>query len=176
MARPLIFDSTPLIYIVRVSLANLLRELDEPKIITRSVYEELLKGEALGKPQAIALRGLIDEKAIKLRDPRDKGFVMKIIKLAAEKERSPLHRAEADVLALTKELEGVAISDDHVARSIAGLIGIELHGTGYILGRIYKAGRISKNGLLENVSEMRRSGWRMTEEDYEKILDYLRRL
>jgi len=161
---------------VRVSLSNLLRELDEPKIITRSVYDELLEGEALGKPEATALRGLIDEKTIKLQDPEDEGFVLKIVKLAAEKERRPLHRAEADVIALTKELDGVAVSDDHVARSVARLIGIELHGTGYILGRIYKAGRISKNELLENVREIRRSGWRITEEDHEKILDYLRRL
>jgi len=176
LARPLIFDSTPLIYMVRVSLSNLLRELDEPKIITTSVYNELLEGETLGKPEATALRELIDEKTIKLQDPEDEGFVLKIVKLAAEKERRPLHRAEADVVALTKELEGVAISDDHVARSVARLIRIELHGTGYILGRIYKAGRISKNELLRNVGEMRRSGWRMTEEDYEKILDYLRGL
>jgi len=105
-----------------------------------------------------------------------KGFILKIVRLAAEKERKPLHKAEADVLALTKELDGVAISDDHVARSVAKLIGIELHGTGYILGRMYKAGRISKNQMLKNASEMRCSGWRVREEDYEKILDYLRRL
>ena len=176
MAKPLIFDSTPLVYMMRVSLSNLLRGLDEPKIITTSVYNELLEGEALGKPEATALRELVYEKTIKLQDPKDKGFVLKIVKLAAEKERRPLHRAEADVVALAKELEGVAISDDHVARSIARLIGIELHGTGYVLGRIYKAGRISKDELLRNVGEMRRSGWRITEEDYQKILDYLRRL
>jgi len=176
LARPLIFDSTPLIYMVRVSLSNLLRELDEPKIITTSVYNELLKGEALGKPEATAIRGLVDEKTIKLQDPKDEGFVSRIVKLAAEKERRPLHRAEADALALAKELEGVVISDDHVARSVARLIGIELHGTGYVLGRIYKAGRISKNEMLRNVGEMRRSGWRITEEDYGEILNYLRRL
>jgi len=60
--------------------------------------------------------------------------------------------------------------------TIARLIRIELNGTGYLLGRIYRAGRILKDELLENVSKMRRSGWRITEEDYEKIPDYLRRL
>jgi len=77
---------------------------------------------------------------------------------------------------LAKELEGVAIGDDHAARSVAELIGIELHGTGYILGRIYKTGRISKSELVRKVVEMRRLGWRIAEEDYEKVLDYLRRL
>jgi predicted nucleic acid-binding protein len=176
LARPLIFDSTPLIYIVRVSLSNMLRELEEPKITTTSVYNELLKGETLGKPEATTIRGLIEEKTIKLQDPRDRGFLLNIIKLAAEKEKSPLHKAEADVVALTKELGGVAISDDHVARSVARLIGIELHGTGYLLGRIYKAGRTSKNELQRKADEMRRSGWRITEEDYQKILEYVRRL
>jgi len=33
-------------------------------------------------------------------------FVLKNVKLAAEKERRPLHKAEAEVVALTKELEG----------------------------------------------------------------------
>ena len=81
MARPLIFDSTPLIYIVRVSLSNLLREIEEPKITTTSVYNELLKGETLGKPEATTVRGLIEEKTIKLQDPRDRGFLLNIIKL-----------------------------------------------------------------------------------------------
>jgi len=176
LARRLIFDSTPLIYMARVSLTDFLRGLDEPKLTTASVYDELLKGESLGKPEATALRGLFDEDTIRLQDPKDESFVMRVVKLAVEKERKPLHRAEAEVLALAKELDGVAICDDHVARSVARLIGIKLHGTGYILGRMYKAGRISKNEMLGYVSEMRRSGWRIREEDYERILDYLKRL
>jgi len=63
-----------------------------------------------------------------------------------------------------------------VARSVARLIDIELHGTGYVLGRTYKTRGISKHGLLRKVGEMRRSGWRIAEADYERVLDYLRRL
>jgi len=176
LARPLIFNSTPLIYVVRVSLSSSLMKLDQPKITTTSVYDELLKGEAVGKPEAKALRRLIDERAIRLRDPKNTDFVQRIIKLAAEVERSPLHKAEADIIALSKESHGVAISDDHVARSVAKLVDVELHGTGYLLGRIYKTGGISKHGLLRKVGEMRTSGWRIAEADYERVLDYLRRL
>ena len=176
MARPLIFDSTPLIYILKVSLSGFLRELCEAKLITASVYEELLRGEALGKPEATVLRELVEENVINVQDPKDVGFVLRIVKLAAEKERSPLHRAEADVLALAKELGGLAISDDHVARSVARLVGVELHGSGYVLGRMYKAGKIPKDKLLRCLNEMQRSGWRISTEDYERILDYLRKL
>jgi len=38
------------------------------------------------------------------------------------------------------------------------------------------AGRISKSELVRRVVEMPRLGWRIAEEDYEKALDYLRRL
>lgn len=175
MVRPLVFDSTPLIYFAKVSLSSLLRVLDEPKIITMGVYNELLRGGALGKPEARVLRGLVEEKVITVQDPKDVGFVLRIVKVAAEKERDPLHRTEADILALAKELDGVAISDDHVAKSVARLIGIELHGTGYLLGRMYKAGRMSRDELLGYLGEMRRYGWRASEEEYERILNYLRR-
>lgn len=176
MAKPLIFDSTPLIHIAKASLSNSLVQLDQPKFTTTSVYKELLKGEALGKPEARILRGLIEEKAIKLQDPKDVAYVLKIVKIAAEKEKTPLHKAEADIIALSKELDGVVISDDHVARSVARLVSVELHGTGYVLGRMYKARAVSRDELLRKVGEMRRSGWRIAEEDYERLLDYLRRL
>jgi predicted nucleic acid-binding protein len=101
---------------------------------------------------------------------------LKIVKIAAEEEKTPLHKAEADVIALSKELDGVVISDDHVARSVARLVSVELHGTGYVLGRMYKARAVSRDELLRKVGEMRRSGWRITEEDYERLLDYLKRL
>ncbi len=68
----------------------------------------------------------------------------------------PLHEAEAEVLCLTKELNGVAVADDKVARSVARILGIELHGTGYILGKIFATGKINKETLIEKVKEMPR--------------------
>lgn len=49
--------------------------------------------------------------------------------MAAANEMQPLHEAEAGVLCLTKELNGVAIADDEVARAVARILEIELHGT-----------------------------------------------
>jgi hypothetical protein len=42
MAKPLIFDSTPLIYLTWSSFAELLKEISEPKFTTANVFEEVL--------------------------------------------------------------------------------------------------------------------------------------
>jgi predicted nucleic acid-binding protein len=71
---------------------------------------------------------------------------------------------------------GLAVADDQVARSVAGILGVELHGTGYVLGKIYATGKIDKQKLVEKVKEMRDSGWYISAEDYLRIIDYLKNL
>jgi predicted nucleic acid-binding protein len=88
--------------------------------------------------------------------------------MVAINEMQPLHEAEAEVLCLTKELNGVAVADDKVARSVARILGIELHGTGFILGKIFASGKIDKKELVEKAKEMRESGWYVSAEDYLK--------
>ncbi|MGB9915495.1 MAG: hypothetical protein ACPLIG_07505 [Candidatus Bathyarchaeales archaeon] len=44
--------------------------------------------------------------------------------MAAENEVYLFHEAEAEVLSLTKELNGVAVADDQAARSVARILGI----------------------------------------------------
>ncbi len=61
MTRPLIFDATPLIYTIRVSLSEALRKTVGPKYVPQGVYEELLKGEILGRPEATKIRELVEE-------------------------------------------------------------------------------------------------------------------
>jgi hypothetical protein len=45
-------------------------------------------------------------------------------------------------------------------------MGIELHGTGYVLGKIFATGKVDKEKLLEKVGEMREGGWFVSAEDY----------
>ena len=176
MIKPLVFDATPLIYMIKVSLAESLRSLDDPKFLPASVYEELLKGEPLGKPEASVIRELVKQAAININRPADASQIRRLIKLAVEDERKPLHRAEAEAIVLAKERGGIVMSDDHVARSTASLTRTELHGTGYLLGRMYREGHISKEEAMTKVGEMRRAGWRLSEDDYRAILDYLKTL
>jgi predicted nucleic acid-binding protein len=177
MPKPLIFDSTPLIYLSRSSLAEFLKEIIQPKFTTASVFEEVVcEGKRKRAPESSLLETLFEKEIIKVHTISNKGYLKYVKEMASLNELQPLHEAEAEVLCLTKELNGVAVADDKVARSVARILGMELHGTGYILGKIYATGKINKEKLVEKVKEMRDSGWYVSAEDYLKIIDYLKNL
>jgi len=177
MPKPLVFNSTPLIYLTKVSLTTLLAKIREEKITTSSVYHEVVvQGKKKGSPEALLLEKLFKKNMISVYELEDKEFVKTIVGVAADLERQPLHEAEAEVLAVANEVNGVAIADDKVARSVALLFGIELHGTGYVLGKIYLTGKIGKKKLIQKVKEMRDQGWYISGEDYLDIVRYLEAL
>ena len=68
------------------------------------------------------------------------------------------------------------LCDGFRLRFVARILGIELYGTGYILGKIFAIGKIDKEELVEKVKEMRDGGWYVSAEDYLKIIDYLKNL
>jgi predicted nucleic acid-binding protein len=176
LTKPLVFDTTPLIYIIRASSTEALRKLQIQKLLPETVYEELKVGEAEGKPEAAVIRELVEEAAFIITRPRSTSQVKRLMKIAVEDENKPLHRAEAEALAIAKELDGILIADDHAARSTARLMQVECHGTGYLLGRMYQEGEIPRDEAIRKLTEMRRAGWRLSEDDYRTILDYLRKL
>jgi len=177
MPKPLVFDSTPLIYLTKSSLAEFLKEIIQPKFTTASVFEEVVQeGKRKRAPESSLLETLFEKEIIKVYRISNKGYLKYVKEMAAENEMHPLHGAEAEILCLTKELNGVAVADDKVARSVARILGLELHGTGYILGKIYATGKIGKETLIEKVKVMREGGWYVSAEDYLKIIDYLKNL
>jgi len=177
MLKPLIFNSTPLIYLTKVSLTKLLKEIPEEKFTTTRVFNEIVQeGKKKGAPEASLLESMFREETIKLRNPKDEEYLKSVKKMSAESERQPLHEAEAEVLCLAKELNGIAIADDQVARSVAKLLEIELHGAGYVLGKIFTTGKIKREELAEKVKQMRDEGWHVSAEDYLRIIEYLKSL
>lgn len=177
MPKPLVFNATPLIYLTRVSLTTLFMSLREEKITTSKVYHEVVvQGKKKGLPEASLLEKLFKKKVLSVCELKDKEFVKTLVGIAADLERHPLHVAEAEVLTVANEVNGVAIVDDKVARSVALLFGIDLHGTGYILGKMYLAGKIGKEKLMQKVKEMRGQGWYLSGEDYLDIVNYLEAL
>ena len=175
MPKPLVFDSTPLIYLTKASLAEFLKDIPEQKFTTASVFEEVVaEGKKKRAPEASLLETLFKEEIIKVHNTTKKEYLNYVKEMAAESEMQPLHEAEAEVLCLTKELNGIAIVDDQAARFVARILGIELHGTGYILGKIFATRKIGMEKLIEKVKEMRDSGWYVSAEDYLKIIDYLK--
>jgi len=177
MPKPLIFNSTPLIHLTKVSLTQLFTEIHLEKITTSKVHHEIVvQGRKRGSPESLLLEKLFKLKVIGIYEPKDKEFVKTLVRVAADLEKQPLHEAEAEVLALANELNGIAIVDDRAARSVASLFGIESHGTGYVLGKIYLTNKLGKEKLIHKVKEMRAQGWYISAEDYLDIIKYLEAL
>lgn len=177
MPKPLVFNSTPLIYLTKVSLTQLLNQIHVENITTSRVYQEtVVQGKKKGAPEALLLEGLLKKKIISIHEPKDKKFVKTLTRIAADLEQQPLHEAEAEVLAVANEVNGVAIIDDKATRSVAVLFGIESHGTGYVLGRIHLNSKISKEKLIHKIREMREAGWYISAEDYLDIIKYVEAL
>jgi predicted nucleic acid-binding protein len=177
MGKPLIFDSTPLIHLTKASLSKLLSDIPAEKFTTQKVFDEVVQeGKKRGAPEASLLESMFREKTISMRNPTVTDTVEFIKETASRNQRQPLHEAEAEVLSLAKELNGVVIADDKAVRTVGNLFDIEVHGTGYILGKLYATGKLGKAELIEKVAKMRASGWYVSSEDYFKITQYLNSL
>ena len=90
-------------------------------------------------------------------------------------ETRGLHVVDAEVLALAKECDGLAVIDDEVARKTAKVYGIGYVGTPYVLLRAVFEGLVSKEEAKQAVNDMVSSGWRCSIETYAKIMELLDR-
>lgn len=164
----MIFNATPLIYLCKIGFSSVFIEFSEEKYTTRKVVEEVVDGgKSLGAPDAFIVEQLIQQSIIKVREPKNIKFITQLSKI------SNLHKAEAQVLALTKELNGTAIIDEGIARQVARIYNIQAHGTAYVLLRLVYRGKLSKKQARKAVDKMISAGWRLTSEEYAKLIEQL---
>ena len=99
--KPLVFNSTPLIYLSKAGLSGIIENLQEEKLTSPLVKAEVVdKGKQKGVPDAIALEKLFENGVFKLCKPKDNLFLSRLSKTRG------LHAADAEVLALAKEHGG----------------------------------------------------------------------
>ena len=167
-SKDLVLNATPLIYLCKIGLSNILKEFPETKYVPPMVIEETVKrGKILGAPDAFMIEKLVNEGIIRVKKPIKNEFIRIIAQIPE------LHDAEVQVIALAKELGGIAILDDSVARQVAKIFNIEVHGTVYLILRRYYEGKISKKKVKVTLDKMIAAGWWISAEDYAKILDEL---
>ncbi len=166
--KPLVFNSTPLIYLTKSGLSRIIEQLHTEKLTCPVVKAEVVdKGKQKGVPDAFVLEKLFDNGVFKICEPKDKSFLSRL------SETRGLHVADAEVLALAKECGGLAVIDDEVARKTARVYGIGYVGTPYVLERAVFEGLISKAEAKQAVNDMVSAGWRCSVESYAKIMELL---
>jgi predicted nucleic acid-binding protein len=169
--KPLIFNSTPLIYLTKAGLSGVFEELQGEKLTSPVVKREVVdEGKRRGVPDAVALDKLFVSGVFKVCQPSDKSFLARLL------ETRGLHLADAEVLALACEYAGIAVVDDEVARKTAKVYGVDFVGSPYVLIRAVREGLISKVKAKQAVNDMVSVGWRCSIESYSKIIEVLEKL
>lgn len=166
--KPLVFNSTPLIYLAKAGLSGIIEKLSEEKLTSLLVKAEVVdEGKQKGVPDAIVLEKLFEKGVFNLYNPIDKLFLMSLSKTWG------LHAADAEVLAIAKEQGGLAVIDDEVARKTAKVYGISYVGTPYVLARGISEGFLSKNQVKAAVKDLVSLGWRCDVETYVLIMELI---
>ncbi len=166
-----VFDSSPLIYLNKVGLAWVLDELEGEKIIPPEVYEQVVtRGKTRGDADAFITERLVEQGVITVV-PVESDFKARVRGLRAE-----LHEGELDVLALAEKKSGTAILDESIAREVATVFQIEVHGTLFLLFFMVRAGKLKKDEAREKVNLMIHKGFRLGHEEYLAFLQLLEKL
>ncbi|MGC8896596.1 MAG: DUF3368 domain-containing protein [Candidatus Bathyarchaeia archaeon] len=169
--KPLVFNSTPLIYITKIGLSRIFEELKGEKFTSPSVKREVVEeGKRKGLADAIILEKLFQKVVFKVVKPENASFLENLLQTRG------LHVTDAEVLATAKEYDRTAIIDDEVARKTAKIYGIAYAGTPYVLVKAISRGLITKEKAKQAMNDMIFSGWRCSVETYAKIMENIEKL
>ncbi len=146
----IVFDSSPLIHLVKLGkLHYVLETFDEP-CITPSVYEEIItKGLAKGENDAILLEKKVKDGAIKCVKNKTND----------ESLRGYLHDGERESILLAMESNAMVILDEKKARLIARQKKVPYHGTLGLLLMLFNENSIDKQHYIENLTKYADNGW-----------------
>jgi predicted nucleic acid-binding protein len=166
-----VFDATPLIHLGRSGQSGLIAQLGGDKFTVPAVVREVVSesgGTMTAYPDAAVTASLIDQGVIRVRSPSAKGT-----KVISRLHRD-IHVGEAEVLALAKEIGGIAVIDDRVARAVARIHGVRVEGTYGVVLRAARRGNISTREAEDALDALVLSGWRCDTELYAALLKALR--
>lgn len=169
--KPLVFNATPLIYITKVGLGKVFEDLGNEKLTSPQVKREVVgAGKGKGIPDAIILEKMFQNNVFKVTPPKQQKLLANLLKTKG------LHITDAEVLAIARERDGIAVIDDEVARKTARIYGISYVGTPYILTKAILQKLITKERAKQAINEMISTGWRCSIESYAKIIKVIEQL
>ncbi|HLD04823.1 MAG TPA: DUF3368 domain-containing protein [Candidatus Nanoarchaeia archaeon] len=158
-----IFDATPLIYFTKTRVLEKIEKFKSQNIIPGKVYEEVVE-----KNTSLADSGYIRQLVKK------KLFEIRQISLRSL-PNSQLSLADLEVIALAKELKGIALIDDKYAKQCAELEKVEVHGSLYLLFLFLEEKLIPLEEAQQVVDAMIENGWYCSPDLYATIHQKLKK-
>ena len=151
----IVVNSSAVIALAKINLLDIIADLYKWVIIPSAVYEEVaVRGR--GKPGSRELENLVRQNRARLHALRHRAFV--------EALHDPLGLGEAEAIALALEQNYIVALDDRIARSKARSIGLKVIGTVGLLRRAYDKRLIDKNMLIQALKQLRRHGFRISDD------------
>lgn len=143
----IIADSSPIIALGKEGLLDLLKKCFGTVIIPESVYIEV--AEKKENPESLALEKAIEEKWIVVEKAALSPF------LSTEK----IGKAEKEAISLAARHKADVLLDDDAAKSYASIMGVEAHGTVYVLFLSCRKRIISKEQAITAFEGMVKNGF-----------------
>ena len=165
----IISNSTPLIYLAKISRLDMLKDVFKQVIIPQSVFSEVVEmGEERNYPDAKIIRKATEE-WIKVKELSKKEIedFEEIIKIA------PLGRGEAEAISLAKNMKLPVIVDDSIAHKIARLYKIDSYWTTSVIFKAVKMEIIEREEAKVIVEDLINAGLRIKPE---VLIEIMKRL
>lgn len=165
-----VFDATPLIYLAKADRLALVEHLPTDCTMPERVFEEVVTaGIEAGHPDARRIERLVEREVIPARPVDGRAF-------DRLRGNENLSDADAAVLALAAEVDGVAVVDDGYARAVADSEGIETRGTAYLVLRLLDDGVIDADEARDTIHAMLNAGWYLAPDLYARIRERIEEL
>lgn len=157
----IVADSSPVIILAKQGLLELFKKFFHKLVIPQSVYEEVMQKRET--PEAIALTKAIEDKWL---------FVERVTVNPILKTEK-IGEGEKEAISLALKHKSILIIDDDSAKKYASILGVEAHGTLYIVYLACIKNFIRRNDALNVLKGIMADGFYISAEVYNRYYELL---
>jgi predicted nucleic acid-binding protein len=159
-----VFDASPLVVLATAQRLGLLDTLDERRVVTERVYEEVVVvGRDRGYPDAQRIERAVDEGVVLVESVDEDS---RFDDLSAVEG---LPDADAATLALAAAEGSTAVMDETAGREVAAAEGIDTRGTAYLVLSLVRDGHLTVAEGRTVVDDLVEAGWYCSTDLYRRI-------
>lgn len=155
----IVSNSSPIISLGAVGRLDLFKKCFKEVIIPSEVYEEISCKK--DSPECLSLQKAIAEKWITVEK----------IDLLSTFQTAMLGSGEKEAISLAAKHQAILIIDDDIAKTYAKIMGVESHGTLYVLLRAVRKNFLNKKEAIDLLNHMMKAGFYISTEVYGLFLE-----
>lgn len=159
-----IFDATPLIYLAKVDRLELLDALPSDCVVPDRVYTEVVtRGIEQDHPDARRIERTVEDGHLERVSLQESSTFNRL------QRNESLSTADAAVLAIADDRDGIAVMDEAYGRDVAATEGIPTRGTAYLVLWLLREDYLDGSAASEIIDSMLDEGWYCAPDLYKSI-------